>query len=359
MASKQDNIKRGVLRDGKALTHDSAVRSITSRIDLVTGQEDLLARVDHDDAGIASTALFGPRAITSMLHSRAVAKFRCSTCSVATRLSGLMRGAAGLAISPDGSTLYVHNYMDRSVSVHDLTEVLTGASSTVALLASYDTVANETLSSDVLLGKQHFYDSRDARLALQKYISCAACHNDGGHDGRVWDFTGFDEGLRNTIDLRGHGGMDHGPLHWSANFDEVQDFEGQLRAFSFGVGLMNNTYFNAGTRAQSLGDPKAGLSGDLDALAAYVDLLTSYPRSPHRTADGSLTASAVSGQSVFLLANCDSCHAGDTYTDSAPNNLHDVGTIKSTSGKRLGALLTGIDTPTLRSIWTTAGLLFT
>ena len=248
VASKQDNIKRGVLRDGKALTHDSAVRSITSRIDLVTGQEDLTARVDHDDAGISITALTGQGQLP-LVASKEVGIFdrRVHGDEVVRLDAG--RAPRGLAISPDGSTLYVHPYMDRSVSVHDLTEVLTGASSTVALLASYDTVANETLSSDVLLGKQHFYDSRDARLALQKYISCAACHNDGGHDGRVWDFTGFDEGLRNTIDLRGHGGMDHGPLHWSANFDEVQHFQSQLRASSFGVGLMNNIYFNAGSEA--------------------------------------------------------------------------------------------------------------
>ena len=33
-----------------------------------------------------------------------------------------------------------------------------------------------------------------------------SCHNDGGHDGRVWDLTGFGEGLRNTVNLRGRAG---------------------------------------------------------------------------------------------------------------------------------------------------------
>ncbi len=60
-------------------------------------------------------------------------------------------------------------------------------------------------------------------------MSCATCHNDGGHDGRVWDLTGFGEGLRNTISLRG-AAVGQGLLHWSGNFDEVQDFEGQIRA---------------------------------------------------------------------------------------------------------------------------------
>ncbi len=92
----------------------------------------------------------------------------------------------------------------------------------------------------MLQGKQLFYDARDTRLARDRYISCASCHNDGGHDGRVWDLTGFGEGLRNTISLRGRAGAE-GFLHWSNNFDEVQDFEGQIRNLSGGSGLMTDS----------------------------------------------------------------------------------------------------------------------
>ena len=79
-------------------------------------------------------------------------------------------------------------------------------------------------------------------------MSCASCHNDGGHDGRVWDLTGLGEGLRNTIALRGRGGMGQGFLHWSGNFDEVQDFEGQIRTLAGGTGLMA-TRLRRGTRS--------------------------------------------------------------------------------------------------------------
>jgi len=41
------------------------------------------------------------------------------------------------------------------------------------------------------------------------------------------------EGLRNTINLRGPGAGAR-RLHWSSNFDEVQDFEGQIRALEGG-----------------------------------------------------------------------------------------------------------------------------
>ena len=120
-------------------------------------------------------------------------------------------------------------------------------------------------------------------------MSCASCHNDGGGDGRVWDLTGLGEGLRNTAALNGRGGG-QGFLHWSANFDEVQDFEGQIRSLAGGTGLMSDAVLAQGTRNLPLGDPKAGLSADLDALAAYLASLDTFARSPNRNADGTLTA---------------------------------------------------------------------
>ena len=76
----------------------------------------------------------------------------------------------------------------------------------------------------VLAGKQLFYDARDTRLAREGYMSCASCHNDGGSDGRVWDLTGMGEGLRNTVSLRGKGGMAHGFLHWSCELRRSAGF---------------------------------------------------------------------------------------------------------------------------------------
>ena len=107
--------------------------------------------------------------------------------------------------------------------------------------------------------------------------------------------TGLGEGLRNTVALNGRAGG-QGFLHWSANFDEVQDFEGQIRALAVGTGLMADAVFNQGTRNQPLGDSKAGLSSDLDALAAYVASLNVFAASPNRATDGSLTADGIAGK---------------------------------------------------------------
>ena len=118
---------------------------------------------------------------------------------------------------------------------------------------------------------------------------------------------------------------------------------------------MSDAQFNTGTRSQPLGDPKAGVSADLDALAAYVASLTSEANSPHRNGDGSATTAAIAGERVFRQQNCAACHSGTAFTNSALNVFRDVGTIKQpTSGKRLNGALTGFDVPTLRGVWTTA-----
>ena len=143
-------------------------------------------------------------------------------------------------------------------------------------------------------------------------------------------------------------------MHWSGNFDEIQDFEGDIRHAQGGLGFMTNEDYESGTRSSSLGDPKAGLSPELDAIAAYVASLETIPRSPYRNPDGTLTDDAVAGREIFLRLGCDSCHAGDDFTDSAEGLLHDVGTLTPLSGSRLGDELPGIDTPTLLGVWQTA-----
>lgn len=352
--SKQDNIKRGLLRDGRQLTHDSTLRSISSRIDLGTEAEDLSARIDFNDAGIASTAAYertGMYLFTTLEGSREVAVVDSWGKRELLRFTA-GRAPQGVVTSPDGRLVYIHNFMDRTVTIHDAGAMMDGAVLAPKLVATLGCINSEKLPAVVLKGKQLFYDSHDQRVALQKYVSCAACHNDGDQDGRVWDFTGFGEGLRNNISLKGH--ATHGPVHWTGNFDEIQDFEGQLRGFAGGLGLMSDTDFHAGTRDQPLGDAKAGISADLDALAAYVGSLTTTGRSPHRNSNGTLTADAVAGQQIFRAQNCAACHSGTRFTNSALNVFRDVGTIKPGSGKRLNDTLTGFDVPTLRGLWNTA-----
>ncbi|MCB0145045.1 MAG: hypothetical protein KDE50_34510, partial [Caldilineaceae bacterium] len=266
--SKQDNIARGMQRDGQNLNFDHTVRSVTSYIDLNSNQEQFVYRVDHDNGGVASSGQFdryGAYLFVALEGSRQVAVIDAYARGELFRID-VGRAPQGVAVSPDGQTLYVQNFMDRSVSIYDISSLIAQGQNSISELATVDVVSSEQLTPQVLLGKQLFYDAADDRLARDNYISCASCHNDGGQDGRVWDLTGFGEGLRNTIDLNGRAGMGQGPLHWSENFDEVQDFENQIRNLSGGTGLMSESDFAA--TQDTLGAPKTGRSADLDALAA-------------------------------------------------------------------------------------------
>jgi sugar lactone lactonase YvrE/mono/diheme cytochrome c family protein len=346
--SKQDNVLRGRQRDGLDLGHDSTVRAITSHVDVATGAEDRLARIDHDNASVASASAWAPSgayAFTALEGNRAVSVIEPFTHFEIGRVAA-GRAPQGLVVSPDGQRLYVDDFMDRTVSVFSLSDLLAYDDAMLPKIAVVAKGAPERLAPDVLLGKRLFYDAADPRLALESYMACASCHNDGDHDGRVWDFAQFGEGMRNTISLRGHG-QGHGRLHWSANFDEVQDFEGQIRGFARGLGLMSDPDFAA--TAAPLGPPKAGLDADLDALAAYVASQGAAGRSPHRAADGSLTADALAGREVFASSGCAACHGGVAFSDSASGALHDVGTLGPASGPQAA-----LDTPTLRGLWETA-----
>lgn len=353
VASKQDNIKRGSARDGFNLNHENTVRAISSKIDLQSHSEVLSGRFDYDNASVASAAAYHPSGdylLVSLETSREVALVELATNMEYARIP-VGRAPKSLVLSPSGDWLFVHNFMDRTVTRHDLGSLLANIQTSAPAIATYDTVANEQLSPDVLMGKQHFYDAADSRLALEGYLSCASCHEDAGHDGRVWDLTGFGEGMRNTISLFGRSGLGHGRLHWTGNFDEVQDFEEQIRDLSGGTGLMEDIHFFEGSRRTPLGDTKAGLSSDLDAIDAYLSSLDEFPNSPWREPDGSLRDSAARGKALFSQSGCLGCHSGTAFSDSNAGVLHDIGTVKALSGARLGDALTGFDTPTLRGLW--------
>ncbi len=354
--SKKDNIVRGLQRDGLALNFESTVRTIVSQVDLLSNTEDLGSRRDLNNRDMAVSVCFSPLgdyAFVAAQGSNTIDVLDTYNNSLVTSIENAGHAPQGLVLSSDGAKLFVHSFLSRAVQVYDVSTIVASAGSNIQQLAEVQTASTELLHPIVLEGKRTFYNAKDPRMSQDGYLSCASCHLDGNHDGRTWDFTDRGEGFRNTTSLLGRRGAGQGRVHWSANFDEIQDFENDIRFAFGGKGFMSDGDFNAGTRSQPLGDPKAGLSFPLDALAAYVSSLTAVHPSPFRNADGSLTADAQAGKVLFQQLNCSSCHAGNDFTDSQTAALHDVGTIKPTSGKRIGETLTGIDTPTLRGLWET------
>jgi cytochrome c peroxidase len=353
LPSKKDNILRGRHRDGRDLEHDRTVRSILSQVDLQATAEAFAEQLDFDDRAPARVALYAPWGdylFVAQMEGNRVAIVDAYTRGIRGEITDVGLAPHGLYLDAARKRLFVNNFLSRSVTVHDVAAVLAGDSGAATRLQTVSTVAVETMTAAALRGKQLFYNAADRRMSRDNYMSCASCHADGGDDGMVWDFTQRGEGLRRTIGLQGRQGLGHGRVHWSANFDEIQDFENDIRSAFGGTGFMSQADFDA--TANPLGTPKAGRSAALDDLAAYLTSLSRYARSPARHADGSLSASAVAGRQVFTNAQCATCHSGLTLRDGV---RHDVGTIQASSGQGNGAPLAGIgfDTPTLFGSWAT------
>lgn len=238
-------------------------------------------------------------------------------------------------VAPDSRIVYVYQALDFNI---------------VALDAeSLDRVANipvteNPLDENVLAGKKLFYSALQPMVG-RRWISCSSCHPDGEPDGRTWHNP---EGLRNTQSL---GGMawTH-PIHWSADRDEVQDFEHTIRGpLMQGRGLIRGRVF------ESLDKPNGGISESLDALAAYANS-HKIALSPH--AKGGLSDSAKRGQELFFseTTKCAECHSGPFYSDShsLPTERilrHDVGTGELDDSELMGPQY---DTPTLLGVYRTA-----
>ena len=367
VAHSMPNVDRGLYKSGQSLTPENSVRARVSEINLVANVENDAGRRDIDNSDSPTAIAFSPLGDYMFVAVQgnnfvAVYDLLAPSTSIVAPMLRIGVGKAPQGMATGSNRLFVGNFTDRTVTRLDVGEFLSGGNGSPGA-TDITTTMLDRLSPVERLGQQIFYDASDNgsslgqnRMSAEGYISCATCHVGGGHDGQTFDFTDRGEGMRNTVDLRGRGGIAHGRVHWSANFDEVQDFENDIRNSFGGRGFMSDASFSA--TANPLGTAKAGLSAELDALAAYVSSLrtASYPRSPHRNADGTRTAAAERGSQVFGAENCFSCHANPRLTDSqlASSLLHNVGTVSTSSGNRLGAALTGIDTPTLYSVWQSA-----
>ncbi len=340
----QSNVARGLVRSGQPLTYESTVRAALGVVSVDAAEEDWTVRkqLDNQDRVIVvEPSPTGNYLAIAHPGTGTVQFLDAFTLDAVGSLQNAGQGIVGLRWVDD--TLFVHADLDRVVRAYAI-----GAPGTLPeLLWETSLVEAEPLDAAVLQGKKLFAQSGDTRISKDGYIACASCHPDGDHDGMTWDFTSRGEGMRNTASLLGRGGTAMGYLHWSANFDEVQDFENDIRNAFGGTGLLNDADWAA--TSDTLGVSKAGLSVELDALAAYVTSLADTPTSPFHV------AATPEREALFLASGCAECHPPPLYTDSnlAVLRLYDVGTLSAASGGRLGGVLDGLDTPTLRGAFST------
>ncbi len=317
------------------LLFDTTLFPVLSVLDLTTNQHLLHERLDLSvvdrpvnlpfDMALSSD---GQRAHIVYLGSGDMSVIDLASRTVLAHLE-VGDGPRGIVLAPDDRTAYVANALSHDVSVVDL--------STFEEVKRI-VVTTSPLSPQLQRDKLLFTSSRSTRVSRDRWMSCESCHFDGEHDGRTWLFT---DGPRNTTSLRGL--AETHPLHWSADRDEVHDFEFTIRELQAGTGLIED-----GEPHPELGPSNAGRSADLDALAAFVESLQPKP-SPFRHPNGTLTPEAQRGQAVFERADvgCVDCHIPPLFTDFL---MHDIGTGDSPT-ERLGP---AFDTPSLRGVWHTA-----
>ena len=337
------NIMRGLFRNGLPITHQTSLRAMLSTLSIDASQDEPSKRKHFDERGRSSAVAWSSLGDVGYILHPSTAQI-----SVIDRFTLQTVGSIGpLGNMPTDiirydNSLFVYVWLDRTVIEYDITDAFRPVEK-----QSFATITEEPLDAALLRGKQLFHDAQDTRITLTGYIACSSCHPDGDHDGLTWDFTDRGEGLRNTSSLLGRGGTEMGRVHWTGNFDEIQDFENDIRNAFGGSGFLSEEDWQA--TSAPLGEAKAGKNADLDALALYVSSLGQTPPSPYLPSD-------TTGESLFADIGCATCHPAPLYTDStlsAPIR-HDVGTITEGSGQRLGQTLDGFDTPTLLGLWATA-----
>jgi YVTN family beta-propeller protein len=259
----------------------------------------------------------------------------------------------GLAITSDGGRAYVANFVSRNVSVIDLTN-----DTVVAVVSAFNLPAPGSVGETNLVGAEMFFSSRgnfDAipgtnslrdRLSSEGWQSCASCHFKGLTDGVVWQFAA---GPRKSVPLNAtfnpHNRTQQRLLNYSAIFDEVEDFEINIRNVSgpgplaggaldpnHGLLIGDNGDLNVPPSAvNAFALPNAnraqvtvtlpGSANQVPALTALREWVRNAVRTPNSPLPG-LGGEAVSpadlehGRKLFLAANCVSCHGGQNWTVS-------------------------------------------
>jgi YVTN family beta-propeller protein len=203
-----------------------------------------------------------------------------------------------LAFSPDGTSLYVANYLENSVQVID--PVKAKVVRTIAL-------GGPSEPSLVRRGEILFHD---ATRSFNQWYSCNTCHSDGHTNGL--DFDTLNDGrqdlsnahLRSRKKVPTLRRVTHtGPWTWHGWQTKLDD--AMIESFTKSM------------------QGKRPSDDDVSALVAYLDTLE-FPRNPYRGPDGTLGPAAKRGEAVFRSskAACDRCHGGPELTDG---KIHVVG----------------------------------
>jgi len=232
----------------------------------------------------------------------------------------------GLALSSDGSLLYVAEHLEDRIAVIDTRNLAT--ISTIDLGGPRRvTVARQ--------GRRLF---NNAGHTFQTQYSCYTCHPDAHEDGLVYNMASKDmeRNMTNTQSLQDI--EDTPPFKWNGKNQTVYKQDGMR----FSTVLTRSEPF---------------AYKDLDALVAYIITGIHYPPNLLYNPDGRLTETQLKGKAIFerthdiygneipVINRCVTCHPAPYYTNLQPA---DVGTLAASDDSIL------FDTPHLNNIYASA-----
>jgi YVTN family beta-propeller protein len=254
----------------------------------------------------------------------------------------LIRLPMGIALGRSSSFAYIEDEGARDVTAISLgTQTIAGDGISDFRITSASALpAAGSLAASQLAGKRDF-NTGLGRWSLNgsAWGSCGACHVDGLSDNVTWY---FDRGPRQSVSLDGtfnkSDTTDQRILDWTASFDEIADFEVNVRNVSGGVGAIVSTVSSPPVVSDRIDvggqtPPQEGLEGSSDDTAnpsgtggpphsvdgSWVDIrhYIQTIRSPARptTLDPS---DVTAGKALFLTGNgnCVGCHSGAKWTIS-------------------------------------------
>ena len=272
----------------------------------------------------------------------------------------------GIVINRAGTRAYVANMVSRNVSVVDLSsDEVDRVIRSVPLPEAGSREEVLAVGAEVFFGSRGNFNrpegatisTRD-RLSSEGWQSCASCHFEGLTDGVVWE---FGSGPRKSVPLNASFNPDNPDdqrlLNYSAIFDEIEDFEGNIRNTSGPGAIAAAAPCSAPPPATSTLDPNHGLLvGDADfnlapcvlnafpkpnadrnqvtvtlpgssvavpALTAMREWSRFAVRTPtgdlprERAAGGDSRRQVREGRGLFARAGCTNCHVGGKFTISA------------------------------------------
>jgi YVTN family beta-propeller protein len=265
-------------------------------------------------------------------------------------------GIAIRNIGPGNNFAYVMNYISRNVSVVNLdTDSVARAIETTTLPVAGSQDEQLQVGKEVFFASRGVFDGgKTNRLSSEGWQNCASCHFAGLTDGNIWS---FNAGPRKAVPLNGtfnpHDADDQRVLNYSAIFDELQDFEANIRNVS-GPGNLpppappntldpnhglligdDGNINNAPGVVNAFVKPNAGrpqltvtLPNSIRAWPA-LDAMNEWVRFNVRTPNGPLSDSQISvanggisqtainqGRVLFFKAGCQTCHGGGKWTNS-------------------------------------------